>query len=160
MSVTPSAVNQSAISSSAPVNEANVRVSLRRPRPAVSGVRTQATTSFLPISIPAQRSISTSTTDLLVSIPTGQDRQGQPINDAVRRARGQQFEVPGRPLASVSETGSSAPSASELSRLRQNSQPFEAAPNRGHVISEPAATLAEQHHAERGAVRAERGAEL
>src|SRR3954462_6287313 len=135
MSVTPSARNQSAISSSAPVNEANVRVSLRRPRPAVSGVRTQATTSFLPISIPAQRSISTSTTDLLVSIPTGQDRQGQPINDAVRRARGQQFEVPGRPLASVSETGSSAPSASELSRSHRDSHPSRR-PETGHGFSE------------------------
>src|SRR3954452_10908980 len=142
MSVTPSVVNQSAISSSAPVNEANVRVSLRRPRPAVSGVRTQATTSFLPISIPAQRSISTSTTDLLVSIPTGQDRQGQPINDAVRRARGQQFEVPGRPLASVSETGSSAPSASELSRSHRDSHPSRR-PETGHGFSELDAALAQ-----------------
>src|SRR3954447_20664793 len=135
MSVTPSAVNQSAISSSAPVNEANVRVSLRRPRPAVSGVRTQATTSFLPISIPAQRSISTSTTDLLVSIPTGQDRQGQPIHDAVRRARGQKFEVPGRPLASVAGTVTNAPSASELSRSHRDSHPSRR-PETGHGFSE------------------------
>src|SRR4051794_34821451 len=65
MSVTPSAVNQSAIASSDPVNEEKVRVCLRRPRPLGAGVRTQATTSSLPISIPAHRSISTSTIGLL-----------------------------------------------------------------------------------------------
>jgi hypothetical protein len=65
-SVTPSAVNQSAIASNSPVNEGNVRVCLRRPRPLGAGVRTQATTSFLPISIPAQRGANTSICGLLV----------------------------------------------------------------------------------------------
>ena len=65
ISLTPSAVNQSAIASNEPVNEANVRVCLRRPRPLGAGVRTQATTSSLPMSIPAHRSISTSTNGLL-----------------------------------------------------------------------------------------------
>jgi hypothetical protein len=48
-----------------PVYEENVRVRLRRPRPLGAGVRTQATTSSLPMSIPAHRSISTSTNGLL-----------------------------------------------------------------------------------------------
>jgi hypothetical protein len=50
------------------------------------GVRTQATTSFLPMSIPAQRSIRTSIRGLLVLDPVG-DRPGRPINDAVKRVR-------------------------------------------------------------------------
>jgi hypothetical protein len=102
ISVTPSAANQSVIASNDPVNEENVRVRLVRPRPPAAGARTQATTSSFPMSIPAQRSISTSTSGLLtvVIIPGG--RQGQPINDAVKRVQEQQFEVPGRPLASVS----------------------------------------------------------
>src|SRR3954462_13977028 len=87
MSVTPSSVNQSAISSSAPVKEEKVRVCFWRPRPSGLGVRTQATTSFLPMSIPAQRSISTSTRGLLILDPMGRDRRGQPINDAVKRVR-------------------------------------------------------------------------
>ncbi len=45
MSVTPCVVNQSTISSSAPVKERKVRVCLRRPRPPGAGVRTHATTS-------------------------------------------------------------------------------------------------------------------
>jgi len=64
--VTPSAANQSAIASYDPVNEANVRVRLRRPGPLNAGVRTHATTSSFPMSIPAHRSSSTSTGDLLV----------------------------------------------------------------------------------------------
>jgi hypothetical protein len=44
-------------------------------------------------------------------------------NEAVKRARGQQFEVPGRPQASVSDTGSRAPSENELSRPRTDSHP-------------------------------------
>jgi hypothetical protein len=52
---------ESAISNSAPVNDENVRVRLRRPRPLDAGPRTHATTSSLPMSIPAQRSINTST---------------------------------------------------------------------------------------------------
>jgi hypothetical protein len=51
------------------------------------------------------------------------DRRGQPINDAVKRARRQQFEVPGRPLASVSDTGSRAPSGNEHSRTHPDSHP-------------------------------------
>src|SRR4029450_2568690 len=64
--VTASTFNQSAIAPSDPVNEENVRVCLRRPRPLGAGVRTQATTSSLPMSIPAQRSLRTSTIGLLV----------------------------------------------------------------------------------------------
>ena len=40
--------------------EVKVRVCLRLPRPPGAGVRTQATTSSLPISIPAHRSMTTS----------------------------------------------------------------------------------------------------
>src|SRR3954470_24963152 len=70
ISVTPSARNQSAISSSVSVNE-KVRVCLRRPRPPGPGVRTQATTSSLPMSIPAHRSTSTSTSGLLPLVHDG-----------------------------------------------------------------------------------------
>ncbi len=45
ISVTPCAVNQSAIASNDPVNEVNVRVCLPRPGPPGAGPRTQATTS-------------------------------------------------------------------------------------------------------------------
>jgi dipeptidase len=67
ISVTPSAANQSAIASNDAVNEANVRVRFCRPRPPGAGVRTHATTSSFPMSIPAQRSTSTSTSDLLTT---------------------------------------------------------------------------------------------
>src|SRR4051812_28482752 len=59
--VTPSATNHSVIASSDAVKDENVRVCLRRPRPLAAGARTHATTSFLPISIPAHRSTNTST---------------------------------------------------------------------------------------------------
>ena len=85
-SVTPSAANQSAIASSPEVKDGNVRVSLRRPPPPGPGVRTQATTSSLPMSIPAHRSDSRSTSLLLV-VDVGGARRGQPINDAVKRAK-------------------------------------------------------------------------
>src|SRR4051794_18530454 len=71
ISVTPSARNQSAISSSVWVNEEKVRVCLRRPRPPGPGVRTQATTSSLPMSIPAHRCTSTSTSGLLPLVHDG-----------------------------------------------------------------------------------------
>jgi hypothetical protein len=81
ISVTPSAANQSAIASNEPVNEANVRVCFCRLRPLAAGVCTQATTSSLPMSIPAQRSTNTSTSDLLDRDILRWDRRGQPIND-------------------------------------------------------------------------------
>jgi len=59
--VTPSAPSQAAISSNAPVNVENVRISWRR-RPAPPGVRTATTTSSLPTSNPAHRSTITSMT--------------------------------------------------------------------------------------------------
>src|SRR3954451_23356881 len=71
ISLTPSARNQSAISSSVWVNEEKVRVCLRRLRPPGPGVRTQATTSSLPMSIPAHRSTSSSTSGLLPLVHDG-----------------------------------------------------------------------------------------
>src|SRR3954452_7637345 len=54
----------------------------------------------------------------------GRDRRGPTINDPVKRARGQQFEVPGRPLASVSnKTGSRTPSENEHGRPHPDSHP-------------------------------------
>ena len=136
-SVTPSAANQSAIASNEPVNEENVRVCFRRPRPPGLGVRTQATTSSLPMSIPAQHSISTSTSNLLdFHVPSsGRDRQGQPINDAVEACTRTTVRGAGK-----------APGVSLLDGFtrtkRERAQPtptrfssFEAAHHSGHGIS-------------------------
>src|SRR4051794_10218007 len=65
-SVTLLACSQSANASSPEVNVGNTRSSDRRPLPPGAGVRTQATTSSLPTSNPAQHSTITSTTHPLV----------------------------------------------------------------------------------------------
>src|SRR4051794_14898432 len=97
-SVTPSMANQSAIASRSPVNDAKVRVCLRRPRPCGWGVRTHATTSRLPTSIAAQRSTRRSIGLLLVLL-----QRVEPVGPADQRfcatCTRQQFEVPGSPLA-------------------------------------------------------------
>jgi hypothetical protein len=77
---------------------ASLRVSLWRPRPPAQGVLTHATTSALPMSIPAHRSNTTSIADaLIVSCSTG---SAGPTD--LRRCETcfqQQSVVPGRPLA-------------------------------------------------------------
>ena len=56
------------------------------PRPPGSGVRTDATTSALPMSTPAHRSTSRSTIAPFL-VGCRRVRRGQPINDAMKRAR-------------------------------------------------------------------------
>jgi len=85
-SVTPFASSQPAGSFTLDVNVAKTLSSPSRPWPEDRGVRTQATTSSLPTSNPAQRSTTTSTRH---PSPETVRRawQGQPIIEPVRRAR-------------------------------------------------------------------------
>src|SRR6266498_4180590 len=87
--VTPSASSQSASAARSALKVANVRTSWRRRPPAPgAGVRTQATTSRLATSNPAQRSTSRSTRPPPTVARTAcRAWQGRPINEAVRRAR-------------------------------------------------------------------------
>jgi len=117
-SLIPFALNQSASASNPDVNAENVRSSLLRPFPDNDGVRAHATTSSLPTSRPAQRSSMTST---CASFPSQQrkDLAGPSDLRSCKSCSKQHFAVPERSLASISQTGTTAPSRTEHSQTRR-----------------------------------------
>src|SRR5918996_5907594 len=136
---TPCSVSQSARASRSALKVLKVRTSWQRP-PAPSATRTQATSSSLPMSSPAQRSSTTSTVDTSLAVgwcpagPTDQATLNGVLAATVRGA--------GTAPASVLSTGSLAPRKAELGRATRFSS-LVAAPGHGGLIRDrqPSAVL-------------------
>src|SRR5829696_7815450 len=128
--VTPSAASHPASASSPAVKVENVRTSWPRP-PCPSGVRTQATSSSLATSNPAQRATSSSTVNTSLGCwwcpagPTDQATLKRVLTATVRGA--------GTAPASVLSTGSLAPRKAELGRATRFSSLVAAAGHGGLI---------------------------
>ena len=111
----PSPASHSASASSPEVKVWNLRTSWDR-RPRSSGTRTQATTSSLATSNPAQRATSSSTID--TSLACGWCPAGPTDQATLKRVLTATVRGAGKAPASVLSTGSLAPRKAELGRAR------------------------------------------
>src|SRR5215216_2775961 len=128
--VTASAASHPASASSPAVKVENVRTSWARP-PRPSGTRTQATTSSLATSNPAQRATSSSTVD--TSLACGWCPAGPTDQATLKRVLTATVRGAGKAPASVFSTGSLAPRKAELGRAHRFSS-LVAAPSHGGLI--------------------------
>src|SRR5215218_3506710 len=128
--VTPSAASHPASASNPEVKVGNVRTSWARP-PRPSGTRTQATTSSLATSNPAQRATSSSTVD--TSLACGWCPAGPTDQATLKRVLTATVRGAGKAPASVFSTSSLAPRKAELGRAHRFSS-LVAAPSHGGLI--------------------------